>query len=74
MVCSNMSGSEKLPLLDIGKSWEHIKTLPTSYEAANKKQVDSIRALHGMVKETWSTIPQQGKKSRRESGQLPNPL
>ncbi|XP_069134649.1 tigger transposable element-derived protein 6-like [Argopecten irradians] len=41
MVCSNMSGSDKLPLLVIGKSqnprcFKNIKTLPTLYRA-NKK-------------------------------------
>nr|XP_034336051.1 tigger transposable element-derived protein 4 [Crassostrea gigas] len=46
MVCSNMSGNEKLPLLVIGKSkkprcFKGIKTLPTAYEANKKAWITS---------------------------------
>lgn len=46
MVCSNMSGNEKLPLLVIGKSkkprcFKGIKALPTAYEANKKAWITS---------------------------------
>ena len=46
MVCANMAGSEKMPLLVIGKSknlrcFKNIKTLPTSYEANKKAWITS---------------------------------
>jgi len=41
MVCANMSGTEKIPILIIGKSanprcFKNVKTLPTQY-TSNKK-------------------------------------
>jgi len=41
MVCANMSGTEKIPILVIGKSanprcFKNVKTLPTQY-TSNKK-------------------------------------
>lgn len=60
LVCANMSGTEKLPLLVLGKSekprcFKHAKTLPTEYKANKKAWMTSkffiewVRKLDGKM-------------------------
>ena len=55
MVCANMSGDDKIPLLVIGKSanpwcFKNMKTLPTQYENNKKAWMTSE-----ILDEKWQT-------------------
>jgi len=65
LVCANMSGSEKLPLLVLGRSknprcFKHVKTLPVGYRA-NKKAWMTSSLFTEWVKMLDSRIHRQNR-------------
>ncbi|XP_060557064.1 tigger transposable element-derived protein 4-like [Ruditapes philippinarum] len=66
MVCANMSGTEKLPLLVLGKSekprcFKNVRTLPTQYKA-NKKAWMTAKFFKTWVREVDEKMHKQGRK------------
>ncbi|XP_052074066.1 tigger transposable element-derived protein 4-like [Mytilus californianus] len=66
MVCTNMSGSEKVEILVIGKSvnprcFKNVKTLPTQYEANKKAWMTSEIFTNWLIKLDKKFLRQQRK-------------
>ena len=67
MVCANMSGTDKLPLLVIGKyanprCFKNLKTLPTQYES-NKKSWMTSDIFTSWLKKIDKKFDRQGRKA-----------
>ena len=66
MVCANMSGTDKLPLLIIGKPsnprcFKHVKSLPTEYDANKKAWMTS-----DIFKEWVKKLDKKMRKKQRK--------
>lgn len=61
-VCANMSGTEKLQLLVIGKSKEAAMLLrhqnPSKSKRSEQERLDRVCPLHHMAEAAWSSLPE----------------